>query len=113
MPTIMISIVPDIPGGLAISEDNDSCPLVTRDEEANEENKEAAIEEKNYREPNSSVAFRNDECCANCALYDTSKEMQECIGDDSGELGYCQGLDFVCHGENTCDMWMEQFKDNM
>ena len=110
---IMISILPDMQGGLAMEEEEDTCPLATRDEEVNEENKAKAVEEQDYREPNTSTAFRNDESCASCSFYDTSEDMLECIGDESGELGYCRGLDFVCYHENTCNMWMEKYKDNM
>jgi hypothetical protein len=111
---ILISIVPDMEGGVAAEvEDEEVCPLATQDESINDDLREKAVEEHNYREPNTSTAFRNDTSCGSCALYDTSDEMLDCIGDDSRELGYCRGLEFVCRAENVCDMWMEEYKDNL
>lgn len=110
---IMISIISDNGSEEEVETEESSCPLATRDEEVNEELKEKAVEEYNYRGPNTSVAFRNDKSCASCAFYDTSEEMQECMGDESGDIGYCVALTFVCRGENTCDMWKEEYKDNL
>ena len=111
MVNIMISILPDIEGGHGAEDEENICPLCCDDESINDELREAAIEEHNYRPCNESVAFRNDECCASCAFYDTSEDMQKCICNES--MGYCAALKFVCKGENTCDMWQEEYKDNM
>lgn len=125
MPTIMISILPDgIPVDKMEEDDNgNSCPLPTQDYELNDMNRQVAIDEYGYREPNISVAFRNDECCGTCGMYNQTEDMQECIGDESGETGYCQLLKFVCNSENTCDEWaeggpitsdlQEEYKDNL
>ena len=125
MPTIMISILPD---GMPVDkmEDDDdgkSCPLPTQDADMNMENMDMAEYENGYREPNTSSAFRNDECCASCGMYNQTEDMQECIGDESGDTGYCQLLKFVCNGENTCNEWVEggpitsdlqgEYKDNL
>jgi len=83
------------------------CPLPTQDEELNATNRELAVEEHGYREPNTSTAFRNDECCGNCAMYNQTDDVLDCIGDESGNTGYCQMLKFVCMKENTCDEWAE------
>ena len=49
---IMISIIPD---GMAVdkmeeTEEGNTCPLPTQDEDLNAENREMAIEDHNYRE---------------------------------------------------------------
>ena len=75
---IMISIVPDMVGGVAAEvEEEEVCPLATQDESINDDLREKAVEEHNYREPNTSTAFRNDESCGSCVFYDTSDEMKE------------------------------------
>ena len=121
----MISILPD---GMPVdtmteNEEGSSCPLPTQDEDMNMENRDMARYEYNYREPNTSVAFRNDESCGTCGMYNQTEDMQECIGDESGDTGYCQLLKFVCSSQNTCDEWAEggpitsdlqgEYKDNL
>ena len=54
MAGIMITIIPD---GMPVdsmeeTEEGYTCPLPTQDEELNAENREMAVEEHNYREPN-------------------------------------------------------------
>jgi hypothetical protein len=111
MATIVISLLPD--GAIPVDEydEESSCPLPTQDEELNAENRQVAVDEANYREPNSGVAIRSDQVCGNCAAYNQTEEILECIGlDDDMEsppLGYCQIFKFVCEAENTCDSWAE------
>ena len=122
---IMISIIPD---GMAVdkmeeTEEGNTCPLPTQDEELNAENRGMAIEEYNYREPNTGVSFRSDEVCGTCSAYNQTEEILECVKDDSGNIGYCQLLKFMCAKENTCDAWaeggpitseqQEEYKDNL
>ena len=110
MPTIMISILPDgaIPVDKMSDGDNgNSCPLPTQDAELNAENREIAVDEAHYREPNSSAAFRADQVCGSCAAYNQTEDMLECIGDESRNTGYCQIWKFVCESDNTCDSWAE------
>lgn len=109
MPTIVISIT----GGNETpveeyehSEDGSSCPVATRDPELNEENRETAVEEADYRDPSDDGGFRSDEVCGNCGAYDQTPEMLACIGDDSGDLGYCQTFRFSCMAEHTCNRWI-------
>ena len=109
MAGIMITILPD---GMPVdsmeeTEEGNACPLPTQDAELNAENREMAVEEHNYREPNTGVAFRSDQVCGNCSAYNQTEDTLECIGDDSGDLGYCQLLKFVCKSENVCDSWAE------
>lgn len=114
MPTIIISMLPD--GSIPVdeyeeNEEGEACPLSTQDEDLNAENRQVAVDEANYREPNTGVAFRSDQVCGNCAAYNQTKSILECLGlDDDMEnppLGYCQIYKFVCKSENTCDSWAE------
>jgi hypothetical protein len=114
MATIVISLLPD--GAIPVdqyeeTEDGANCPLPTQDEELNDENRQVAVEEANYRGLNTGVAFRSDEVCGNCAAFNQTDDILECIGlDDDMEsppLGYCQIYKFVCQAENTCDSWAE------
>jgi len=112
MATIVISLLPD--GAIPVdeyeeNEEGMNCPLPTQDEDLNAENRQIAVDEANYREPNSGVAFRSDQVCGNCAAYNQTEDILECLGlDDDMEsppLGYCQIYKFVCQSENTCDDW--------
>ena len=109
MPTIMISILPDgVPvDSIEENEEGSQCPLPTVDGDVNNENREAAIEVANYRDPADGGAFRLTEVCGNCAAYNQTDEILDCIGTDSGQAGYCQLLKFVCSTEFTCDKWAE------
>tara|TARA_R100001369_G_scaffold3517_2_gene10868 strand:+ start:508 stop:864 length:357 start_codon:yes stop_codon:yes gene_type:complete len=103
MTTIMISILPD--GSIPVDKINrgengePSCPIATKDADINAENKEEAILSANYGE-----AYSDDQC-GNCASYNQMEEILDCIGDDSGDLGYCQIWKFVCGTEMICDKW--------
>lgn len=108
MATIMISVLPDgaIPVDTMSNGDNgNSCPLPTQNAELNAENQEMAVDEANYREPNTSAAFRVDQVCGTCSAYNQTEEMLECIDDESGNTGYCQIWKFVSKSENVCDKW--------
>jgi hypothetical protein len=69
------------------TEDGLSCPLATKDSDLNNKNR--------------------TDVCGNCAAYNQTEEILECIGDDSGQVGYCQLLKFCCSAEYTCDKWVE------
>ena len=58
-------------------------------------------------DPADGGAFRVSEVCGNCKAYNQTEEMLDCIGDDSGDLGYCQIYKFVCAADHTCDDWVE------
>jgi len=110
MPTIMISILPDgaIPvDKMSDDDDGNNCPLPTQDDDLNAENREIAVGEANYREPNTGSAFRSDQVCGSCSAYNQTEDMLECIGDESRNTGYCQIWKFVCESDNTCDSWGE------
>lgn len=110
MPTIMISVLPD--GAIPVDkmnkdEEGKSCPVATKDAEVNDVNREKAIEEAHYREPNTGSSFRSDQVCGSCSAYNQTENMLECIGDESMNTGYCQIWKFVCESDNTCDSWAE------
>lgn len=109
MPGIMITILPDgVPvDSMEETEEGNACPLPTQDEELNAENREMAVEEHNYRDTSMSLTSTSDEVCGTCSAYNQTDDILECIGDASGELGYCQLLKFVCKSENVCDSWAE------
>ena len=89
------------------TEDGLSCPLATKDSDLNNKNREEAIEVADYRDPLESGASRLSDVCGNCAAYNQTEEILDCIGDDSGQVGYCQLLKFCCSAEYTCDKWVE------
>lgn len=86
-------------------DDGRNCPLPTTDPDLNARNKDKAVETANYRDPADSGAFRLTDVCGNCAAYNQTEDVLDCIGDDSGGLGYCQLLKFVCSSDYTCDKW--------
>jgi hypothetical protein len=89
------------------SEDGMQCPLPTVDADVNNENREAAVEEASYRDPADDGGFVLTDVCGNCSAYNQTEDILECIGDDSGQVGYCQLLKFCCSAEYTCDKWVE------
>lgn len=110
MPTIQISVIPDLIPVDQYSDDDDNgnkCPLPTQDEDLNAKNRETAIESADYRDPADGGAFRVTEVCGNCKAYNQTEEILECIGDDSGEVGYCQIYKFLCSDDYVCDDWVE------
>ncbi len=109
MPIISISILPDgIPvdkmqGG---DDDGPSCPVATQDIEVNDVNKMYAVDEANYRDPADDGGFMLTEICGNCGAYNQTEDMMECIGDESGDTGYCQIYKFMCSADHTCEDWV-------
>jgi hypothetical protein len=59
--------------------------------------------------------------CGNCAAFDVTSNMLDCIAQgigsepgsdphdtvDAGQLGYCKFLKFKCASKRTCDAWVE------
>ena len=108
MPTIMISIMPD--GGIPVDkmeedDEGNNCPLPTQDEELNAKNLAIAEEDANYHDPSGNGGFRQDKVCGSCAAYNQTEDMMDCIGDETGNTGYCQIWKFVCMKEHTCNSW--------
>jgi hypothetical protein len=110
-----------------VESENKGCPLATRDLELNTKNRNKAIkanhikygplsvdEPGDYWKKLSDFWDTNEEAakkslCENCAAFDISPRMKECmpgsLGDDDGHLGYCWMHHFKCHSARTCRTW--------
>jgi len=122
-----------------IIEQDTGCPIATQDLSTNLLNRQHAIDEYGYgplnpMEPSDdfweakakmwkvSVEYAKAARCENCAAFNISDKMRECISngikqgesDDDGvdatiekaDLGYCTILHFKCAGTRTCDAWL-------
>lgn len=114
------------------------CPPATQSIELNLENRKKAIDEYMYgpmdpNKPNEEYWVKladewntdadsvKDARCGNCAAFDISDKMQDCIAKgigsepgsdpfdtiDAGTLGYCKFLKFKCAAKRTCSAWVE------
>ena len=113
------------------------CPIATQDLHVNLKNRQHGIDEYHYGPANpdkpgrywkdAAKRWKIDEAtaktmkCANCAAFDISDKMYECMtkgieGDEKnidalstiemGDLGYCNFLHFKCAGERSCTAWV-------
>lgn len=104
-----------------------SCPLPTQDLELNTKNRDSAIKADyikygplNVDEPGdyweelaehwgTTVEAAKQSLCANCAAFDISPRMEDCmpgpLSDEDGKLGYCWMHSFKCHSARTCRTW--------
>ena len=115
------------------------CPAPTQNIELNLQNRQKAINEYGYgplnpNEPNEkfwqakvnmwkldSIEEAKKSLCGNCAAFDITKKILNCIakgiGNDegsedpfdvieAGDLGYCRFLKFKCAAARTCDAWV-------
>ena len=115
------------------------CPKATQSIDENLKNRKTAIDEYMYgpldpNEPNEEFWSRiaaewnmsdpedaKSARCGNCAAFDVTERMQDCIARgigaeggsdpmdtvDAGELGYCKFLKFKCAALRTCSAWVE------
>ena len=110
-----------------------SCPVATQDIKTNLANRQNAVDDANYgpanpNEPNDAywkakanefqgdVATAKKMLCGNCAAFNQTSKVLECIkkgiGEDAnevaigGNLGYCEIFDFKCAAKRTCDAWI-------
>lgn len=115
------------------------CPPATQSIDINLRNRQKAIDEYGYGplNPNDenakfwqkkmdmwqldTVADAKDALCGNCAAFDVTDRMLDCIAQgigaepgsdpydtvDAGDLGYCKFLKFKCAARRTCDAWVE------
>jgi len=115
------------------------CPPATQSIDLNLKNRQKAIDEYHYgplnpAEPNeeywqeladkwntSDIESVKNNRCGNCAAFDISEDMLDCIAKgigsepgsdphdtiDAGKLGYCKFLKFKCAAKRTCDAWVE------
>lgn len=113
------------------------CPKATYNIDLNLKNRQHAIDEYNYGPANPNkpgnywnelskifkidVATAKTMTCGNCAAFDVSDSMRECIangikGDEKNidsnatinlsDLGYCNFLHFKCAGSRSCKAWV-------
>lgn len=110
-----------------------SCPAPTFDIHLNLKNRQHAIDEYGYGPlaPNEdniefwdkkakmwkiSIEEAQKAKCYNCAAFDISDKMINCINKGAPEgfdkvtekagLGYCVLFEFKCAGDRTCDAWL-------
>ena len=101
------------------------CPPATQDLELNTKNRDAAIESDHiqYGPMNledeaywdkladhwkTTPEVAKESNCSNCAAFDISPRMKECMPgsvQEDGELGYCWMHHFKCHSARTCYTW--------
>lgn len=113
------------------------CPAATQDIDLNLENRQKAIDKYHYGpanpdEPGSywkdaakdwkiSEATAKTMKCANCAAFDVSDKMRDCMAKgiqgeekyadalatiEKADLGYCNFLHFKCAGNRSCAAWV-------
>lgn len=108
---------------LILREAEAACPLPTQDLELNTRNRDAAIKaehieygplnlaDEGYWERlaehwNTTVEVAKQSVCGNCAAFDISPRMLECmpgeVQDPEGRLGYCWMHQFKCHSARSC-----------
>jgi hypothetical protein len=113
-----------------------ACPPATQDIGLNLENRKNAIDTAMYgplnpAEPNDEywqaladewsvdVETAKQQRCGNCAVFNISPSMKDCIAsgltdnaddfdliDSAGEFGYCEAFDFKCASARTCRAWV-------
>lgn len=122
------------------TEEGNTCPPATQGIELNLENRKTAIDEYDYGPLNPELddVGQNDEFwskiasefntdidsalesrCGNCAAFNVTEKIKECIaegiGDDgsdpyasveAGDIGYCQFLKFKCASQRVCNAWV-------
>lgn len=114
-----------------------ACPKATKDIAENIKNRNWTIKnfgygplnpdfpdpgfwEKKAQMWNSDIETVQTARCCNCAAFDQSQKILDCIVEGINEheaadpwavechadLGYCQLFKFKCAGERTCDAWL-------
>lgn len=113
------------------------CPVATHDLDINLKNRQIAIDKYHYgpANPNEPESYWKDAAsrwnidektaktmqCANCAAFDVSDKMRNCIESgaqgqekdadvmatiEKADLGYCNFLHFKCAGTRSCFAWI-------
>ena len=118
-------------------EQQTKCPIATQDIDVNLKNRQKAIYEYHYgpANPAKPESYWKEAAtrwgitettaktmkCGNCAAFDITKKMQDCIAKgigsepgsdamdtiDAAALGYCKYLKFKCAAKRTCSAWVE------
>ena len=115
--------------------DTSKCPLPTQDITLNLKNRAKAITTAKYGPENPnlpnetywkrmadewdvSVEDAKKSRCGNCAAFNVSDSIKQCIADGIGneadpwgtielaDLGYCEIFDFKCAGSRSCLAWV-------
>ena len=120
-----------------VSEVSESCPTATTDIEENAKNRNWTIDkfgygplnpdapdpgfwEKKAKLWNSDVDTVKTARCGNCAAFDQTEVIMDCMIEginetmaadpqdvlDRANLGYCQLFKFKCAATRTCDAWL-------
>ena len=123
--------------GKAVTVVGDSCPRATTDIEENIKNRNWTIKnfaygplnpdqpdpgfwDKKAEMWNSDIETVQSALCGNCAAFDQSQKILDCIIEGINEkeaadpwdvqelanLGYCQLFKFKCAAARTCDAWL-------
>ena len=111
------------------------CPIATQDITVNLKNRGHAITQAAYGPENPdlpnvpfwkkkadtwdvSVNDAKKSRCGNCAVFNVSVEIRDCIANGIGneadpwgsiklaDMGYCEIFDFKCAATRTCDAWV-------
>jgi hypothetical protein len=110
-----------------IGRGGERCPPATQDIQLNTRNRNIAIKspriqygplnlaDKSYWKRlakfwNTTPAVAMESRCANCAAFDISPRMEDCMpgpvsDGEGGRLGYCHMHHFKCHSARTCYTW--------
>lgn len=121
---------------LAEEKKKKACPAATGDVQLNLKNRQHAIDDDLYgpANPDKPGGFwkkiakvwdipekeAQSMRCGNCAAFDVSKKMRDCIQKgladnaetdswatvNAGQLGYCHMLKFKCASKRTCKAWV-------
>lgn len=115
--------------------EGETCPMPTQDITLNLKNRAKAITSAGYGPQNPKLPNRafwakkaeawdvsekdaRTSLCGNCAAFNVSDDIKECIAQGIGidadpwgtiklaELGYCEIFDFKCAASRTCDAWV-------
>lgn len=118
-----------------MEEEGSNCPMPTQDITLNLKNRAKAITSAGYGPENPKLPNRafwakkadawdvserdaKTSLCGNCAAFNVSDDMKECIAKGIGmdadpwgtirlaDLGYCEIFDFKCAASRTCDAWV-------
>ena len=118
---------PELEENSLIHEADMECPAPTQDLELNTKNRDSAIQAEHIKYGPLNVEVPGDywqeladhwdtdveaakaSLCENCAAFDISPRMLECmpgeLQDEDGYLGYCWMHHFKCHSARTCRTW--------
>ena len=83
-----------------LGESEVKCPEATQESDINTKNKKTATEKYEYGKPEA-----KNERCGNCNVFDQSRLMRECMGNESKEVGYCWSHEFMCSQKKWCNTW--------